>query len=80
MSTQTVTQSMAETEAEKQARTQAERQAESAHRSHRQGTVAVCRLCQAVAYEPGWYATLVSFAGIGGGPRIELPDGPFLRI
>ena len=32
------------------------------HQTHRAGTVAGCRECQGMAYEPSWYASLVAFA------------------
>jgi hypothetical protein len=31
------------------------------HKMHRAGTVAGCPECQRMAYEPGWYASLVAF-------------------
>ncbi|MGH2539835.1 MAG: hypothetical protein ACRDGK_04895 [Actinomycetota bacterium] len=34
----------------------------SDHREHETGTMSDCRQCATVAYEPGWYATLLSFA------------------
>jgi hypothetical protein len=29
------------------------------HRDHPPGTVSECRQCAALAYEPGWYASLI---------------------
>jgi hypothetical protein len=38
--------------------------------SHRPGTERTCPECRRIAYEPGWYATLLVF-----GPE---PEGPAL--
>ncbi|MEA2554800.1 MAG: hypothetical protein QOI60_131 [Actinomycetota bacterium] len=54
--------------------------AQAAHENHRQGTVAGCILCEDVAYEPGWYALLASFARNAQDPTITLPDVPTLTI
>ena len=54
--------------------------AQAGHQTHRQGTVAGCILCEDVAYEPGWYALLASFARNSQEPMITLPDAPMLRI
>ena len=58
----------------------ARQQAQAGHETHRQGTVACCILCEDVAYEPGWYALLASFARGAMEPSITLPDAPILRI
>ena len=55
-------------------------QAQAAHEFHRQSTVAGCVLCEDVAYEPGWYALLASFARNSLEPTITLPDAPMLQI
>jgi len=31
------------------------------HTTHQPGTVAGCPECHSMAYEPGWYASLVAF-------------------
>lgn len=59
---------------------EARQQAQASHQTHRQGTVAGCILCEDVAYEPGWYALLASFARSTQEPTITLPDAPMLRI
>ncbi len=41
------------------------------HSNHQAGTMSGCRLCAAIAYEPGWYASLVSFASGRDGVRLE---------
>jgi hypothetical protein len=46
------------------------------HATHRAGTVAGCRDCQRMAYEPGWYASLVAF----GADAVVLEDGSGLRV
>ena len=35
------------------------------HREHQPGTVSGCRVCAGIAYEPGWYASLLTFAQAG---------------
>jgi hypothetical protein len=37
------------------------------HRDHPPGTVSECRQCAALAYEPGWYASLITL--VAGGRR-----------
>jgi|GEM_PF-6774528 len=73
-----------ETQASMAARLEAEQlarqQARTGHQTHRQGTVAGCVLCEDVAYEPGWYALLASFARNTQDPTITLPDAPMLHI
>ena len=72
------------TEASAPAKIEAEREAreraQAAHQFHRQSTVAGCVLCEDVAYEPGWYALLASFARDSLEPTIMLPDAPMLQI
>jgi len=41
------------------------------HSNHQAGTMSECRLCAAIAYEPGWYASLVSFAAGRDGVRLD---------
>ena len=36
----------------------------SDHREHSAGTVSGCRQCMKIAYEPSWYATLLSFSQV----------------
>ncbi|MEP7060533.1 MAG: hypothetical protein ABI828_07355 [Actinomycetota bacterium] len=60
--------------------TEAREQAQSAHQNHRQGTVAACILCEDVAYEPGWYALLASFARSTQDPTITLPNAAVLPV
>jgi hypothetical protein len=69
-----------DTEATLAAERQAREQAQPAHVNHRQGTVGGCVLCEDVAYEPGWYALLASFARNQQDPTITLPDAPMLSI
>ena len=76
METETQASSATQLEADRLAR----QQAQAGHQTHRQGTVAGCLLCEDVAYEPGWYALLASFARNTQDPTITLPDAPMLRI
>jgi hypothetical protein len=46
------------------------------HKMHRAGTVAGCPECQRMAYEPGWYASLVAFDA----DAVMLGDSLDLRI
>jgi hypothetical protein len=46
------------------------------HTTHRAGTVAGCRDCQRMAYEPGWYASLVAF----GADAVVLEETSALRL
>jgi hypothetical protein len=73
-------QAQVDTEAVSAADREARRRAKAAHEYHREGTVAGCILCEDVAYEPGWYALLASFARQGLDPTITLPDVPVLQI
>ncbi|MGZ8630405.1 MAG: hypothetical protein ACXWZF_05495 [Actinomycetota bacterium] len=41
------------------------------HREHQAGTRSDCRQCAKVAYEPGWYATLLGFAQVREAVRLE---------
>ncbi len=36
----------------------------SEHKEHSAGTVSGCRQCMKLAYEPSWYATLLSFSQV----------------
>ena len=58
----------------------ARERAQAAHQFHQQSTVAGCVLCEDVAYEPGWYALLASFARSAQEPMITLPKAPLLQI
>jgi hypothetical protein len=58
----------------------ARQQAQAAHENHRQGTVTGCVLCEDVAYEPGWYALLASFARNAQDPTITLPNAVVVQI
>lgn len=72
--------SRAATEVRLEAERLARQEAQPGHQTHRQGTVAGCVLCEDVAYEPGWYALLASFARNAQEPTITLPDVPMLRM
>ncbi|MEA2520678.1 MAG: hypothetical protein QOI81_324 [Actinomycetota bacterium] len=61
-------------------RAAARQHAQAAHEHHRQGTVAACILCEDVAYEPGWYALLASFARNSQDPTITLPNAAVVQI
>jgi hypothetical protein len=41
------------------------------HTNHQAGTMSECRSCAALAYEPGWYASLLSFSTGRDGVRLE---------
>ncbi|HWC71342.1 MAG TPA: hypothetical protein VG993_09300 [Actinomycetota bacterium] len=42
------------------------------HREHQPGTRSECRQCTALAYEPGWYASLITWSQGGGATPIGL--------
>ena len=41
------------------------------HANHQAGTMSECRLCATLAYEPGWYASLLSFSTGRDGVRLQ---------
>ena len=43
----------------------------SEHREHQAGTVSGCWHCAKVAYEPGWYASLLTFSAATTTVRLE---------
>ena len=50
------------------------------HTTHQPGTVAGCPECHSMAYEPGWYALLASFARNAQDPTITLPNAVVVQI
>ena len=41
------------------------------HGEHEAGMLSECRTCAKVAYEPGWYATLLGFAQVREAVRLQ---------
>lgn len=44
------------------------------HDAHRPGTVPGCKQCLDMAYEPGWYATLLVVDAESGATALRIPE------